>query len=250
MNCMEKIHLALCDDEAYYIEDIQKLLATYIEETGCEISADSYLSGIDLLKKLESKSYEIFFLDVDMPKIKGIDLGKEIKKRAPRAIICFVTAYQQYAYEAYQTEALGYLVKPVEYKELKRILDRSIEQLELFRGKGQEESSLLQLKSGRGMAWINPKEIVYLEKRKNQCVFHMEKDEVIIYMTLREVYTMLDPTMFYYTHQGYIVNFAKILEVKAKSICLKGNIEIPVSRKYQPMIRELHIEKIMQLGNG
>ena len=78
-------------------------------------------------------------------------------------------------------------------------------------------------------------------------MFHLDDGELLSYMTLSEAYDMLDKASFFYVHQGYIVNFAQIREVKMKVVCLGKNREIPISRKYQPKMRQMHLDKIMRL---
>ena len=82
-----------------------------------------------------------------MPEKKGIDVAKEIKEVYPDAVICFITSYEDYAYEAYRTEALGYLVKPVKYQELRRMLEKSVRLS--FGGRG--DIKLHNIKTGQSV---------------------------------------------------------------------------------------------------
>lgn len=246
---MQQFRLAICDDEEYYLEEIQKYLYAYISETENEMITDSYTSGKDLLAAVEKKKaeYDIFLLDVDMPEMRGTEVAKEIRKMCPMAVICFITAYEEYAYEAYQAEALGYLTKPVSYADLRHLLNRCAIQIQYCRDSEAAKERYLEVKTNRGSTLIEVKDILYLEKRRNQCVFHLDDGELVSYMTLSEAYEKLDPNMFYYVHQGYIVNFAQIREVKLKVVCLGKNREIPISRKYQPKMREMHMDKIKRI---
>lgn len=246
---MQQFRLAICDDEEYFIEDIRQYLKAYISETENEIIADAYTSGKTLLETLEkeAKNYDIYFLDVDMPEMRGTDLAKEIRQRYPMAVICFITSYEEYAYEAFRAEALDYLIKPVKYTELRHTLNRCAIQIQYCRDADAARKRYLEVKTNRGSTLVDMKDILYIEKRRNQCVFHLDDGELLSYMTLSEVYDLLDKDSFFYVHQGYIVNFAQIREVKMKVVCLGKNREIPISRKYQPKMRQMHLDKIMRL---
>lgn len=246
---MQQFRLAICDDEEYFIKDIRQYLKAYISETGNEILVEAYTSGKDLLDALRQgeKSYDIFLLDVDMPKIKGTDLAKELRQRYPMAVICFITSYEEYAYQAFKVEAMDYLLKPVKYPELRHTLNRCVIQIQYCRDADVAKEQYLELKANRGSMLVDIKDILYIEKRRNQCVFHMNDGELVSYMTLSEVYKKLNKDMFFYVHQGYIVNFAQIKEVKTNLVCLGKNREIPISRKYQPKIRQMHMDKIIRL---
>lgn len=246
---MQRFRLAICDDEDYFIEDIRQYLKAYISETENEMLVDAYHSGNELLEVLEQgeKSYDIYLLDVDMPQMRGTDLAKELRQRYPMAVICFVTAYEEYAYEAFQAEALGYLIKPVKYTKLRHLLNRCAIQVQYCKDADAAKERYLEVKTNRGSALLEMKDILYIEKRRNQCVFHMDDGELVSYMTLQEAYEKLDKNMFFYVHQGYIVNFAQIREVKMKVVCLGNNREIPISRKYHSKMREMHLNKIMRI---
>lgn len=246
---MNKFQLVLCDDEEFFINDIKQYLKAYESESGNEMITTSYSSGVDLLKSLKENKiqYDIFFLDVDMPEMKGTQVAKEIRKMYPDAVICFITAFEEYAYEAFQAEALGYLVKPVKYADLRHMLNRCAIQVQYTKDAKEAELRYIEVKTKRGTNIICVDDILYIEKRRNQCVFHLEDGEFVCYNTLAGVYEKLNKSMFYFVHQGYIVNFAQIREVKAKVVCLGKDREVPISRKYQAKMREMHMEKIMNL---
>lgn len=246
---MEQFRLAICDDEEICIENIRQFMSAYISESGNEMLVDTYTSGIDLLDAVENgkADYDIFLLDVDMPDMRGTIVAKELREMYPMAVICFITAYEEYAYEAYRAEALGYLTKPVSYSDLRHLLNRCAIQIQYCRDSETAKERYLEIRTQRGVALIDIKDILYIEKRRNQCVFHLDDGEIVSYMSLAEAYDMLDPKAFYYVHQGFVVNFAQIREVKPTVICFGRGREIPVSRKYQPEIRKLHMDKIKHL---
>ena len=125
---MNEFNVAVCDDEDYYIADIKKYVVAFESESETKLNIYEYNSGLELLQDMQNSGvkFHLVFLDVDMPEYSGIDTAIELRKTDKNVVICFETSYEQYAYEAYQVEALGYIVKPVKYVELKKLLERAI----------------------------------------------------------------------------------------------------------------------------
>lgn len=246
---MGKYRVAVCDDEKYYMEDVCKRIEEYEEETENEIRIDTYESILKLIDDMQKRKekYDILFLDVEMAEMNGIDAAKKIREFEETVIICFITNYENYAYGAFTVDAEGYLVKPVKYIELRKLLSRCIMHIQYIREKQIAEQRFVEIKAGREIEVVDEYKILYIEKRRNQCIFHLLEGEVTSYDTLSHVYEKLDHAKFYYVHQGFIANFIHIKEVKAKTIFFGNNIEIPVSRKYAKTMREMHLNKLYRL---
>ena len=110
------------------------------------------------------------------------------------------------------------------------------------------EDTYLQISFGKELIVLAVKKIIYIEKQRNKCLIHMTDGELMCYDTLAHLYEKLNHNTFFYVHQGYIVNFNHILEVKPKTIAVTGTSEIPVSRRYYKEIRERHMDKIYRLS--
>ena len=125
---MKKVEIAVCDDEYIHVERIVKYIGVYSEESEIDINVTEYNSGKLLLEAVEgdTSKYDIIFLDVEMPDFDGVNTARGIRKVSEDVIICFVTSFDKYAIQAYGVEALAYVVKPVAYAELKRVLSRAV----------------------------------------------------------------------------------------------------------------------------
>ena len=97
-------YIAICDDEAYYRSQIHELLERYVQEREIILQIDEFSSGTELLKAAEKLEdyYQIIFMDVDMPNMQGTDAAKILREQCNSAVFCFVTAYEQYAYDAFK----------------------------------------------------------------------------------------------------------------------------------------------------
>lgn len=246
---INEFRLAICDDEAVHIDRICQYLAAYESESGNKLVVERYSSAMTLLEALRGGEvkYDILFLDVDMPDMQGTDAAMEIRKFDEETLICFITSYENYAFQAFRVDAVGYLVKPVAYRDFKHMVDKCAVQIQYAREKEAAEERYFRIKTERGETVILAQKIMYIEKKRNKCVFHLVEGEVTSYDTLSRVYERLNHQLFYYAHQGYIVNFAHIKEVAPDRIYLTGDVEIPVSRRYYKELHELHMDKIKRL---
>ena len=109
---MYTIKIALCDDQEQYIDMLMKHVERYGNEVDTEFNITVYNSGRKLIDdiKTDSKMYDIVFLDVEMPEINGLKIAEAIRQMSEDIVLFFVTGHEQYAREAYQVEALGYIV--------------------------------------------------------------------------------------------------------------------------------------------
>lgn len=242
-------YIAICDDEAYYRNRIRELLEQYCRKKEFVFQIDEYPSGKAFLKAAEKLKdyYQIVFMDVDMPDMRGTDTAKALRERNNNAVFCFVTAYEQYAYEAFRVEALDYIVKPPDYAKLARFLDKALAWKALEWEQKEAEKRYLSLPQKPGNRLVVQENILYLEKRRNQCVVVTETEEIICYDTLQNLYCQLNESIFVYTHQGYIVNFYRVKELRNNIAFLGNGREIPVSRKYWDALKKRFEEKLERL---
>jgi len=111
---------ALCiDDEALALDQTMYIC----EQTGYFTNIVGFTKETEGLAAFDSVTYDVAFLDIDMPEIKGIDLATKIKEKSPSTKIIFITGYSHFALDAFKIHADGYLCKPINVEDLKRELD-------------------------------------------------------------------------------------------------------------------------------
>lgn len=112
--------IAICEDGIYYKEELLAFLKAYESESGNSLLIESYSSGEEFLDLGKNKVYHIIILDVEMGKLTGVEVAREIRKQDETVPIIFATSHERYAIDAFDVSALGYLVKPVSYLKLKK----------------------------------------------------------------------------------------------------------------------------------
>lgn len=246
---MREIQIAVCDDEEYYRDELEKLVSVYGNESETALAVDVYENAAILLAAIEQqgKMYDLIFFDVEMPGMTGIEAARKIYKLDTKALFCFVTSHTEYALRAFEVEAIDYIVKPMKYLDVKRVMKKAEIQIYYRVDREEAQSRYMDIVSARAKVTVDLTKVVYIEKRRNQCIFHLTDSEQICYDTLGNIYKRLNPQDFSYTHQGYIANFHYIKEVRTDAVCFGGGMEIPVSRKYYPKLKERHMDKIYRI---
>lgn len=238
--------IAICDDESYYREEIIKMFAAYQSESGNRLTISEYSSGEDLLEgiKKKEKPFDIIILDVEMKAKTGVETAKEIRREDDGAVIIFATSHDSYALDAFAVGAAGYLVKPVNYVELKKIMMKSIVMADFFKDKKEAEKRYLNIMTQHEKMEIEIDRIIYIEKERNKARISTRDGEYSCYETLSELYKKLDQRKFTYCHQGFLVNFEKVKDVEKTKICFGSNIDVPLSRKYYKELRERFMQGV------
>lgn len=246
---MKEIKIAICDDEEFYQKELEKFISVYGNEAETALSLKTFSGAEQMLEDVQGNGfcYDMLFLDIEMPGISGVEAAKRMREMNLTTVICFVTSHSGYALNAFELDAIGYIMKPVKYTDVKRMMDKAKMQIYYQWDYEEAEKRYIQIATNHENYIVEWNKIIYIEKRRNQCVFHMTDREIVCYDTLEHVFHKLDPHIFLYTHQGYIANFNYIKEVKKTVVCFGQGMEIPLSRKWYQEIKERHIDKICRL---
>ena len=254
----------IADDEPLLREALSRQLKQAWPEL--EIVAQAR-NGREAVQLFESRQPDICFLDVHMPGISGVEAARYIGRQAH---LVFVTAYDQYAVEAFAQGVLDYLVKPVEPARLaetvarlkerlaaatpasntEQLLRELAEQLAQFQGGSPAPLRWIRAQVGQTLRLIAVDEIDYLraDTKYTRVAWRGnagEHGEALIRIPLKELIAQLDPEQFAQVHRSVVVNLRAISHVtrsdnETAAIHLKGREEIlPVSRNYLHLFRQM-----------
>lgn len=238
---MKKLRAIIVDDEKHASETLKWEL-----ERGCpEVEVVAVFNqSVKAAEEIPSISFELLFLDVEMPKMNGFDLLRSIENRAFGVI--FTTAYDQFALKAIKHSAVDYILKPVDKDELRAAVDKyldgqkrelSTQQLELLfekvNGKNKDFGKIA-LPSSSGLVFVEPADVVHCESESNYTtVIFKDGRKHVISKTLKEIESILDGHGFMRVHHSHIVNLRHVTEyVKSDGgyLVLEDGSHISVSR--------------------
>jgi len=215
--------------------------------------------GIEALELIEKIRPDVVFLDIQMPQMSGIEIAKRILEKGLELMIIFVTAYDQFALDAFEVNAIDYLLKPICEDRLKRTIQKIATLKSNKEGLNYDKLSRLikdMSPSKSSSPWISvfyknklipieTKDIVYITVEDKNTVIVTEKGKFEINYTLNELMDKLDPNLFFRSHKSYIVNLKYIESIEpwfnsTYNINLKSTKDIvPVSRTYSKRFKEI-----------
>ncbi len=260
METPEVIRALVVDDEQLAREELCFLLGQ-IERLEVVAQAGN---GIEALRVIEEQAPDLVLLDVQMPGLTGFEVARRILRAGVETQLVFVTAYDRHAIEAFEVNAVDYLLKPVEAGRLATAVERVRRRIQADRPAGPAQSAdeldrLLQLvaerQARREQLAVRVAERFLLVQAEE--IVHASVDDDVItvatnslsgtsnYRTLDELQARLDPAVFWRVHRSHLVNIKKIKEIVpwfSRNYILKmrdaKGTEIPVSRSQTKRLRE------------
>lgn len=222
------IRIAVCDDQKMVCENVREMILRGEES---RYRVDLFLSGEELLKS--GNSYEILFLDIDMPGMDGIETAKEIRKTDKQVEIIYITNYGGFAGYAFGVHAFGYLLKPVKEQEIKKQLKEVME----YREKRQQKPEV-ELFTKTGRIRLPAEEIYYFEYDSRMLAVHTKEGVFYEQDTIGGCLEKMRPYGFAMPHKSFVVNLDQVRGIKGYEITLMDGSVIPLSQKKGKSFRE------------
>ena len=211
-----------------------------------EISLEKeFENPIDSLKYLQENKVDIIFLDINMPELDGMSLGKILTKLNPNIKIIFITAYRDYAAEAFEIKAFDYLLKPYSEKRITEVLNNLTMIKDNSPTKEVEKINKVTVFLDEKMVVLSLDEIYYIEVSEKESLVYTQNEIYTSKLKISKWEEILPKNKFYRTHRAYIVNLDKIKEVEPwfnRTFVLKIQdlkFKVPVSRNNIKEFKEL-----------
>lgn len=187
------VNIAVCDDSKEYVEIVRELINVIMVKNNTACNIYTYISGLSLVQALKVKTFDIIFLDMEMPEIDGIKTGLLIREISDKVIIFYLTSHKEYAYESYQVKAKNYFLKPIQSDVLEKELMECIAELDM-------PLEFLDVKDTDGIFHRIPLcDITHILRKKEDRKIHiytLDKQEIIAVQTLKNIENSLSSISF------------------------------------------------------
>src|SRR6187200_2949438 len=227
---MSKITCIIIEDEPLAV----KVLSDYIRQVAFLELAGTFKDAILATEYLRSNSTDLLFLDIHLPKLKGMAFLKTLV--SPPAVI-ITTAYHQYAVEGFNLNVTDYLLKPFEFERfLVAVTKVRTSQTERWKpGENEEKKDFIFLNVQKKKVKILFSEILYIESQREYIKIVTTKKEYISKMSTHEMEELLPSNLFKRIHRSFIVSLKKIDSYTAEMVEVNG-VSIPIGRGYRDII--------------
>ena len=230
----------IVEDEPLAREELKYLLT---ESKQVEIVGEADCLK-DAIKDISKHQPDLVFLDIDLEGDNGLDVAKSLLLLKPSPAIVFATAYDEYALQAFELNAIDYILKPFDEERIRKTLEKIIQVGKIGNEKRPFQYISNKVKSEKIAVLVDEKivllennSIIFLEAFEGKCKVKTMNDEYIVSDSLVVVEKKLNNNQFMRVHRSFIVNMDHIVEIhpwfnSTYNVLLKDQSQVPVSRTY------------------
>lgn len=225
------MRIGICDDE----QEVRELIAEKVQKQYPAEEVKVYPSGKEVLE--ETQIPDILFLDIQMPELNGMELARRMRKNRQQTIIIFVTAIEDYVFEAFDVGAFHYLVKPFSNHKFEEVLKKAVEQYKrkehLEERKGEKS---FFVKSCGSHIRVDVDDIMFAEVFNRKIILHKIDGEIEYYGKMSELQKQTGES-FFRSHRAYLVNFKYVTKYNATTIYLEKGQALMAKKNYAEFVK-------------
>lgn len=226
------LSIAVCDDEILECSQIAGKIKLTLEERNVPVQIRQFHSGKELLQA--SEQFDIVFLDIIMKELDGMKTAELFREKAFDGLLIFISSSREYVFDAYEAEPFWYLVKPITYQKLQRVLKRAVEKTK------KQRREFLIVNSERQKKKLFLSDICYFEIRGRMIYAHQTDEIYHFYKQISLLEQQLQGKGFFRCHKSYLVNLSWVKGYNRQEIILDHGEKIIIAkRRYEAFCQEL-----------
>ncbi len=235
------LSIAVCDDEVIECCNMAKRIKEIMEEMKIPCIIRQFRSGGELLRALES--FDIVFLDIIMQDLDGMKTAQVFREKASDKILIFVSSSREYVFEAYDVEAFQYLLKPVDDRKLKNVLQKAVIKTQIR----SKEFIIVSRERQKKKLFLD--DIYYFEIKGRIVDAHGPEGIFTYYEQIGELENKLRDKGFFRCHKSYLINLKYVDGYSRQEVVLENGEKIVIAkRRYDEFVQEML--KVMRKNGG
>ncbi len=207
----------------------RKVMVHFIEKTKFLQLSNEFDNAIDAAQYLDEEHVDLVFLDVQMPKMSGMEFIQALEKDIE---IILITSEQKYAVEAFEKKVTDYLVKPIDYLRFVQAAEKSRANIELKRATAAGTRKEFYVRADSKIVRIPYDKILFVEALADYIIIQTEHKKNIVHFTMKGISDRLPSDEFVRIHRSYIVNLDKVESLEDSSLVI-GDKYIPIGASYK-----------------
>lgn len=226
------IRIALCDDDLPFLQHLHQAAGQWFADHQIPFSCTDFSSAKLLLDSLQTIRFDLFFLDIEMPEMDGMQLAKQIRETLPDSVILFLTSHDEFAPDGYRVQALRYLSKQTWKKYLNEALSAAMAQLE------KQESGSLAVSHYGNLQRIPYREILYIRHIARYCQIVTRAGKTIQdERGIKKLFEIIGDERFIFIDRGAFINLDYIQRIENDQAVMTNNDSLPISRRLLPQVK-------------
>ncbi|MGL5437296.1 MAG: LytR/AlgR family response regulator transcription factor [Lachnospiraceae bacterium] len=230
------IKIAICDNEQIMLDQISKLTSDVLEKAFIPFEADTFLSGEELIQKLEqSAEYDIALLDIEMGEISGIDVAARLREqfKNKRTILIYISAYESRCKEVLYFNTMRFLSKPIDFQLFEEAIFSACKKI-------KDKKTLFSFKDVTdGHTDLNVNDIMYFEIIESHRVSVITPNKKhTFYGSIALTESQLSIFNFLKIHRSYLINFDYIKKMTYTEVTMENDMLIPIAPLKRKQIRQ------------
>ena len=243
---MIRWNVAICDDEKAALTLLGPSVRGALRNRNVDAAIDLFMRPRELLERMKTVSYDLIFLDIEMPGMTGLELAQQLRRDGNLVDIIYISNREDLVFEALRTNPRGFIRKTRLIQDVSGVIDT-------YMSTRQENSQphILIVKDREQVTYISLDKLKYIEgsgKTQMACIVG-QNEPTELHKTMQELEEELTPQGFLRIHKGYLLNYRFIRRIGDNEISLTSGETLPVSRRKYQEIRDAYME-LMQNDGG
>ena len=229
--------IAVCDDESVICRTIYDMIKDISKLIDIRFETDCFSSGEELCDEMKSNPYDLIFLDIELPRMNGVAVGKYIRESLNNETvqIAYISSKQQYAMELFESRPINFLIKPITSEKILTIIEKLLKlhavDTQIFKFKVRQEYIKLPMS-----------EIIYFSSSGRTVTLVSLDKSYTFYGTLEDIYSEIKNRHFLYIHKSFIVNYRYVRQYEYEQVTLLDGTVLPISQPRRKLIRKMILE--------
>lgn len=237
------MQIAICDDEP----EIRKLLEEKLHRLFPDLETVAYSSGEKLIAA--GRAPDILLLDIRLPGINGMETAKALREKGWDTVLIFITAMEEYVFQAFDVGAFHYLIKPFEDERFTAVLQRAIAQCREPLLLPRKQDSLLIRSKGAHIR-VSLDAVIYAEVFNRKVLIHELDKEIEYYGRLSELAKQAGED-FFRSHRAYLIHFKYVVKYDSSTVWLEKGKALMAKQNYPAFVKGyLRYSRRAERGNG
>lgn len=236
---MKKMRCIIVDDEPV----ARKIIREFTAQVPFLELAGEFENAPKAKAFLHADHADLMFLDIEMPKLSGLDY---LKRSTVDPLVILTTAFPEYALEGYELDIIDYLLKPIAFNRFLKAVQKAKEYNELRQSNTVVANpTYLFVRSEKRIEKVELKDILFIESFGNYVNIHTGQKKIVAYLTLKGLESQLPAQEFIKIHQSFLVSFSHISAIEGNQVFI-NNKPLPISRNYRESVMQLVDQRMLK----